>query len=407
MKITFLTNTLVLPDQPGLPRPWRVAKFLGDMGHDVTVIANKRHYLEEELTVGGTIEEPLLIDGIKVIGVETTAGRRKSIVKRLKNYISVSRGFKKAAIAQGRPDLLIVGTPPPIFTPYVGWRLKRKFKCKAILEIRDLYPHSAVGMGLIKNKLLIYIWQTLENFLQKRFDQLVVVVPGMKPMVQEQGIDPDKVTVITNGYDLDNDQAEVLEGDVKDYFDNNKGRFIFSYGGNMGFANDVGLMLGAAELLKDDDRFRFAFFGEGQRKQGYLREVEEKNLTNVQFFPNQSRPVISTVFRSSFALLHAYTPSPLWDYALPNKIFEYHGAARPVIFAGGGDIKNLIETADSGLVISAGDAPALAAAIKELAASPEKADQKGTNGRAYILEHFSREKIFKTWRVVLEGLGIK
>ena len=381
--------------------------FLRDMGHDVTVIANQRHYLEEDLTVGGSIDEPLIIDKIKIIGVPTPPGRRKSLMKRARNFIAVSRGFRKAAIAQGRPDLLIVGTPPPIFTPFVGWRLKRKFKCKAILEIRDLYPHSAVGMGIIKNKLLIHLWQAAENFLQKRYDHLVVVVPGMKPMVEEQGLCADKVTVITNGYDLDNDQAHDFEGEVKDYFAENKDRFIVSYGGNMGFANDVGLMLRAAALLKEDDRFRFAFFGEGQRKESYLEEIKASNLTNARFFPNQSRPVISKVFRSSFALLHAYTPSPLWDYALPNKIFEYHGAARPVVFAGNGDIKNLIETADSGIVTPQGDAEALARALVKLAASPEHAKKQGQNGRDYILKHFSRDKIFLSWSTVLDGMGIR
>ena len=49
MKILFVSNHFSLPFQPGAPRPWKIAHYLRSIGHEVTVITNRRHYFDENL----------------------------------------------------------------------------------------------------------------------------------------------------------------------------------------------------------------------------------------------------------------------------------------------------------------------------------------------------------------------
>jgi len=77
---------------------------------------------------------------------------------------------------------------------------------------------------------------------------------------------------------------------------------------------------------------------------------------------------------------------------VPSKLPTYMATARPVVVSVNpeSDAGALVRQADCGLLVPAGDAEALAAAIRSLAADPARARAIGANGRRYALAHFSR-----------------
>lgn len=401
MKILLVSNHFSLPHQPGAPRPWKVAHYLKTLGHDVTVITNRRHYFDENIEIGGTKHEtPQVVEGIKIIGIRTTSGRRKSLFKRLLNYFSFSYMSYFVGSKIEKPDVIIVGTPP-LLVPLTGLLLGKKHKAFTILEVRDLYPETAVALGKLKNRMVQSIWEWWENVLRKRYDHIVAVVPRIRKSLLEKGFPSEKVTTITNGFDVEHNEVCTLPSEIELFFQEHSDRFIIVYGGGMGYANNLMTILEAADLCKDENSIIFALFGEGEQKSRYVRYAREQKLSNCFFFGLQSRKVVNEIFRRSGALVQSFLDTEFHKCVFSNKIFEYHGAARPIVYAGRGDSAELIGKAGSGLVVEPENPQALLEAVKYLASHPKESEAMGHSGYEYIMQHYLREKVFEAWNDVL------
>ena len=97
---------------------------------------------------------------------------------------------------------------------------------------------------------------------------------------------------------------------------------------------------------------------------------------------------------------------PLDEYktTYPNKVFDYMAAGRPVILVIDGVIRQVVEAANCGFFSEPGNADALADAICNLAGDPRKVRTMGMNGRKYLEENFSREKIAEKLMNLIEQL---
>lgn len=401
MKILFISNHFSLPDQPGAPRPWKVAQYFRSLGHEVTVITNRRHYFDENIEIGGREHTtPQIVEGIKIVGVETSTGRRKSLVGRLVNYFSFSYMSYLVGKKNERPDVIIVGTPP-LIVPLTGILLGRMHNAFTVLEIRDLFPETALALGKLKSKMVQFLWDWCENYLRKRYDQIVAVVPRIKIRLLEKGFPSEKVTTITNAFDVEHDDTCKMPPDLEFFFQKHSDQFIVAYGGGMGYANNLMTILEAANFCRDDNSIIFVFFGEGELKNSYIQYVREEGLSNCFFFTLQSRKVINKVFRRCDALAQSFLNTEFHKCVFSNKIFEYHGAARPIIFAGRGDSAELIREAGSGLVVEPENPHEFAQAVKYLSSHPEEAKKMGNSGYKYIVKHYLRENIFNSWSEVL------
>lgn len=405
MKILFISNHFSLPDQPGAPRPWKIAGYLQSRGHEVVVITNRRHYFDEQIEVGGPdIHRPQVVDGVQIIGVQTSTGRRSSLFKRLLNYCSFSYQAYQMGKKIESPDIIIVGTPP-LLVPLSGLLLGKKHDSFTVLEIRDLYPETARVLGKVGNKATLFLWEKWENFLRKRYDHLVAVVPRIRKALLQKGFPPEKVTTISNGFDVEySNETPTLPDGLGDFFAKHSERFMVAYGGGMGYAINLLTVIQAAELCRKESELLFLFFGDGEKKAQYIEYIEQKGLENVFFFPPQSRVVINRVFRRVDALVHSFFDSEFFDCAFPNKIFEYHGAGKPIVFGGRGDTADLIRAAGSGIVVEPENSGQMAEAFRFLAANPKQAAGMGQAGLSYISNNYRRDAVFKKWDFLLKDI---
>ena len=67
------------------------------------------------------------------------------------------------------------------------------------------------------------------------------------------------------------------------------GKFVLGYGGIIGYAQALGQVLDAAEMLRDLPEVVFAFFGDGPLKADLAADAERRSLSNVRFLPRQQR----------------------------------------------------------------------------------------------------------------------
>lgn len=402
MRILYVTNHFSLLTQPGAPRPWHVARYLARMDHDVTVLTNHRHYLDENLPVGSTDHtHPQTMQGVRIVGLKTTRGRRKSLAGRLLNYCSFAIAVLTVGVKLPPHDLVVVGTPP-LLAPVSGLVLGCLWGAYTALEIRDLHPEKARALGKVSHPLLFWLWRRYESVVRRLYNHLVAVEPSTRRALLAQGYRPGKITLIPNGYDMEHlDQAE-LSPEFQALFATYADYAKITYGGGMGFGNDIQTILDSA-LLCRDQRIVFFLFGEGELKPRYAQFITQNGLRHVHLLPAVSRRMINEIFRCSDILVYSTPDNRFFEGLFTNKILEYHGAAKPIVFAGRGDTADLIRKARSGMVVAPSDAAAMADAYRQLITDPATAKAMGRSGQRYIIANWRREIRFVNWRRVIEA----
>ena len=89
---------------------------------------------------------------------------------------------------------------------------------------------------------------------------------------------------------------------------------------------------------------------------------------------------------------------------IPTKMLEYMSCACPVILGVEGQARQILDDAGAGRAIEPENADALATAITQLDHNREMAKTLGEQGRAYILQNFSRARTAQKYITILRDI---
>jgi glycosyltransferase involved in cell wall biosynthesis len=167
-------------------------------------------------------------------------------------------------------------------------------------------------------------------------------------------------------------------------------KFIVLYAGAHGMSNDLGVVLEAAERLRDRPEIAIVLLGDGKDKPALQARAAELNLPNVHFAASIPKTGMPGALAAANACLAILKPIPLYATVYPNKVFDYMASARAVILAIDGVMREVIESAGAGIFVPPGDPAALAEAFRTLADDPARAEAMGRLGRQHVEAHFDR-----------------
>lgn len=390
MRTLLIHQAFVSPNEPGGTRHYELARHCVNQGHAFTIVASDQSYLTGQRTATGrkklVAEEN--IAGVRVLRAYTYPSLHRSFIWRVVAFLSFMLTSVVAGLRAGPVDL-VIGTTPPIFQALSAWIVAVLRRRPFLLEIRDLWPEFAIGMGVLTNPLLIFGARLLENFLYARANHLLVNSPAYRDYLISKGIRASKITLIANGvdpsmFDPDDQGAQVRSSLQLD------GKFIVTYAGALGLANDIPTILKAAELLKNKANIHFLLVGDGKERSNLEASVQARNLGNVTFAGSRPKSEMAGILAASDACLATLQDIPMFRTTYPNKVFDYMAAARPTILGIDGVIRDVIEAAKGGVFVQPGNARALADAVAQLAEQPDTAQEMGRSARSYVVEHFDR-----------------
>ncbi len=131
--------------------------------------------------------------------------------------------------------------------------------------------------------------------------------------------------------------------------------------------------------------------GEGADKPRLARKVAELGLRNVTLRPGVPHEEIPGLLAAADICLVPLRDVPLFAAFIPSKMFEYLAAGKAVIGSVRGEAAQILREAGA-VVVPPEDGAALAGAIRELAADPERRLAMGRAGRRHVENAYDRER---------------
>ena len=266
-----------------------LAQALRRRGHEVSVLTgipryhvveNRREYQNKFL-----IKEDY--QGLKVIrAFNLDIPWNKPVWRGVDQFVSA---FCSGLVGLVLPpfDVALVYSPP-LPLALAALALCRLRGRPLAVNIQDLFPQSAVDLGVMKNPHLISLFRRLESFLYREADWLVVHSEGNRRYILERGGKPDKVSVVSHWIDTQTLKPAFKLNGFRASLSLEK-HFIVSFAGIMGYAQDLETVLTSAEILRDQQHIAFLLVGDGVNKPKLVQWAQQKGLPNVHFLPMQPK----------------------------------------------------------------------------------------------------------------------
>lgn len=390
MHTLLIHQSFVLPGEPGGTRHFELGSHLIASGGEFTVITSRKNYLTGTSTTSSQeADKEQTVDGIRILRSYVYPSLHNGFVWRVISFLSFMISSVWTGITCGPIDL-VMGTSPPIFQAFSAWLVSAIRRRPLLLEIRDLWPDFAIDMGVLKNPLLIAASKWLEKFLYQRAAHLIVNSPAYRDYLVSSGVPAEKITLIPNGvepsmFDPDGNGEEIRKRlELED-------KFVVTYAGALGVANDIPTIINAAEICKDESNVRFLLVGDGIKRSELEQMTAERDLANVMFTGAVPKNEMIQILAASNVCVATLQDIPMFRTTYPNKVFDYMAAGRPTILGIDGVIREVVEASEGGICIKPGDASELADAVLYLASEPEKAYWMGKNARQHVIDNFNRK----------------
>ncbi len=365
------------------------ATRLVKLGHQVTVLTTVPNYptgiVPKEYR--GHLIQSEVLDGVRVVRVWCYIAPNKGFFRRILAQFSFGCLAPLIAWNQvGRPDVIIVSSPP-LFNVIAGRFLASLKHSPLIFMVADIWPESAIQLGVLRNRVLIRLSEWLEWSTYKRASLVWAVTQGMRDTLIARGLAPETVFLLTNGVDC-RKFSPLSKSQTRDELGWDD-RFTVLYTGGHGVMHGLTTVLDAAEQMLDREQIHIVLAGEGSEKSDLIAQSQRRKLKNVTFLEAQPHHRIPVLLAASDVSLVPVRKVPLFEGMLPVKMFEAMACARPMVLAVDGEARRIAEQeAEAAIAVEPENADDIVSAILYLYEHPERAEEMGQRGRAYVKAHF-------------------
>jgi glycosyltransferase involved in cell wall biosynthesis len=357
---------------------------------DPLILAGRRSHLEQSLVRDE--------GALRTVPVTRYSGNGSS---RVVNWASYTAMALLRGLFHRRWDL-VYGSSPHMGAALAGWLIATAHRAPFVLEVRDLWPQILVDSGMMTERSPVFrTLKSLERFLYRRADAIVVLAKGSVDAILDEGISGDKLHFIPNGADPEDFEVSQDRAVLRERFGFDG--TVVVYAGAHGPANGLDLVLDAAERLTGSD-ITFVLVGDGVMKQELQDEAKRRGITNVDFRSPIPKAEIPQLFAAADIGLHCLADIPLFNHGVsPNKLYDYMAAGLPVITNTPGEVAAMVKEAGAGETVDPDDIASGVRTIQALTAEERAA--LGCNGRQWMTENRSRRALARKLNSLLSWLS--
>ena len=390
----------------------QLAITLKNQGNEVVVATGKPNYPDGNIYHGykawGSCNE-FFNNDIEVVRVPTYPRSTGGAINLIINYIVFvvfgvvmfpfllrKHKFDFILVFAGSPNAAI----PAIFLKWVK-------KCHLAFWILDLWPETLVATGLIKNKFIIRIVKAVVKWTYKNVDTILVQSLAFIDPVTRMS-NASKVVYYPNTADVPISQGETefsISSDLKNVLDS---YFTIVFTGNIGTAQSMQTLIGAAQILETNQSIKFVLVGSGSMLEWVKEQRLKLKLDNIFIAGRYPISAMDFIFKNSACLLAILKSDEIFTYTIPGKIQAYLSSGKPIIASLNGEGARIIVESSSGITCPAEDSAALASSVLKLfKMSESERALMGEFGKKYYNDHFEINKQAKKLVEILVSRQIK
>ncbi len=373
------------------------------MGYEVTVFASTSNYqLNIKPSVNGIFTHEN-VNGVEVVWVRGIKYTNPAGIRRVLSWFIFSFFllFYRSSNSS-KPGIIIVSSLS-LVSVLNGIVLKRRSpSSQFIFEIRDLWPQTLIDIGRYsKYNPLVLLLGWIEKRGYKNADHIVATMPRADLHIRKKFSGKFNFSCIPQGIDLNllTNAQDISENELKQFFPDSG--FIVGYAGALGLSNSLETLVAAARLLdkRGISDIHFIFLGDGNAKEQLVDLA--RDLKNLHFIPRISKAKVQNFLNHCSILYDSVKSVPIYEYGLSrNKWMDYMMSGKPLVVSYSGYV-SLINEADCGTVVPAGDHEALAEAILDYyKMDKDELVQIGNRGREYVLQNRTFNKLAAKYRKI-------
>lgn len=368
-------------------------------GFEVTIFTSNSSHLTDSLPQfkrGRMLEE---INGVKTVWLKVLKTAESSSASRVLSWIHFEWKVLTTSKRQfKRPDVIIASSLS-ILSIISGYILSRFYKARFVLEIRDIWPLSAMQLGgYSSNHPFIWVLSKLEQFGYRKADVIVGTMPNLIEHVKNVEPNFSFCTCIPQG--ITEQQLSTLEPLSSDYIEYTftPNTFKVVYAGTLNANNPIEILLQSIEQLPDQESIEAYILGAGSKLEFYKKKYS--NCKRIKFISQIPKKKVKDFLQHTDVCFDSID-SEIAKYGISrNKWIDYMNAGRPIICSYDG-YQSMINEAGCGSFVEFGNIDLLSKEILRYKnMSKEDRQLMGDRARDYL----KKNRVFSTLAIQYQRL---
>ena len=401
--MTFGILTQYYPPEMGAPqaRLAHLAKQFVRRGHEVTVLTAMPNYPTGRILPGyGGPYSNEVLGGVTIKRCWIYPSNSVRRLPRLASYVSfVASSLAVGAITMPSVDYLLTESPP-LFLGVSGYLLNRLSGSRWIFNVSDLWPESAVRLGMIGPGMALRSVSRLEAWCYRNAWLVSGQSRGILSNIKER-FPKTSTYYLSNGVDTEVFTPIAERSGICTTFADNNRECVVMYAGLHGIAQGLHQVLEVARRISSELRVRFVFLGDGPEKRALMARARDLSLKNVQFLepvPHLEIPTALSAADIAFIPLKIDLPG-----AVPSKLYEAMAVGLPILLTAEGEPASIVRETGAGIVTQPGNINQMESALRKLASDGGCRREYGSNGRRAAIQQFDRSRIADAFISYLEA----
>ncbi len=383
-------------------RMWDTAELLMSSGHEVRVITAVPHRATEQGSSPKSATESL--HWVARCRARPLAG--SGLIPYLRHYLSFLISSTAAAWrlrTRGWVPDVIWASSPPLFVGITGYFSSKLFRRPWVLDVRDIWPDSAVAAGQLRPQGLAFrLGKILERFLYRRATEITCVSQPMQRYIG--GLAKSPVTVVYNGIR----SLHLANGRQQNARIGPTGRVLL-YAGNLGRVQALDQLIRAVADLKAAglmNAWEVRLLGAGAVRDELADLAQRLGVNDsIKILPPVARDHVAREMSDADALFLSLKPDPALRMTIPSKLFDYLGTGMPVVAGIVGEGAEIAQRSGGNLVYSPDSPDALKQALQRLFSSFDQLAARAQTNPVIVRELFTREQAVGVLEGVLKHCG--
>ncbi len=386
MRILYIVQQFGGPSGNWGSRPFEQSTRLAQKyGHQVTVLCGRFDRASDADV------EAARATGVEVIQAPILLAQRQSYPRRIWTYARFMRWAQSTAKHLPRPDVILASSPP-LTVGNMAAKVARYHQIPFVFEVRDLWPELPEAVGALNHPILKLAARRMAHRVYEAADHVVALSDGMKERIPLWGVDPRRITVVSNASDNGLFGGREQRDAIRTRMGWDK-QFVCLYPGSMGFMNGLDYCLDCAKILdaRGITDIHLALMGDGARREHLAARIRDEGIRSAALYDAVTKRDMPGYLSAADIGISCFLPIPPMEANSANKYFDFLSAGLPVVINYGGWQATALRETGAGVSVDGHRPEAMADAIVRLQNDPEARAEMGRRARRLAQERYDRD----------------